>query len=67
MRTLVIGDIHGAYLPLMQALDRARISPLDTLIFLGDYVDGWSQSPGSNRISHQLKVIIQLYFFEGQP
>lgn len=23
----------------------ARISPLDTLIFLGDYVDGWSQSP----------------------
>ena len=44
MRTLVIGDIHGAYLPLMQALDRARISPLDTLIFLGDYVDGWSQS-----------------------
>ena len=45
MRTLVIGDIHGAYLPLMQALDRARISPLDTLIFLGDYVDGWSQSP----------------------
>lgn len=45
MRTLVIGDIHGAYLPLMQALDCARISPLDTLIFLGDYVDGWSQSP----------------------
>lgn len=45
MRTLVIGDIHGAYLPLMQALDRACISPLDTLIFLGDYVDGWSQSP----------------------
>lgn len=45
MRTLVIGDIHGAYLLLMQALDRARISPLDTLIFLGDYVDGWSQSP----------------------
>ncbi|MCB0374528.1 MAG: serine/threonine protein phosphatase [Sinomicrobium sp.] len=44
-RTLVIGDIHGAYKALQQALERAAVTPDDTLIFLGDYVDGWSQSP----------------------
>jgi serine/threonine protein phosphatase 1 len=43
-RTLVIGDIHGAYLALQQVLERAAINENDTLIFLGDYVDGWSQS-----------------------
>jgi serine/threonine protein phosphatase 1 len=43
-RTLVIGDIHGAYLALQQVLKRAEINENDTLIFLGDYVDGWSQS-----------------------
>lgn len=44
-RTLVIGDIHGGLRALHQVLERAAIQPLDTLIFLGDYVDGWSQSP----------------------
>lgn len=43
-RTLVIGDIHGAYKALQQALDRAGLRTGDTLIFLGDYVDGWSES-----------------------
>ncbi|MFD0863283.1 metallophosphoesterase family protein [Sungkyunkwania multivorans] len=45
MRTLVIGDIHGGLKALEQVLERAEIAPSDTLIFLGDYVDGWSQSP----------------------
>lgn len=44
MRTLVIGDIHGGYRALEQVLERAHVTPEDTLIFLGDYVDGWSQS-----------------------
>ncbi len=44
-RTLVIGDIHGALKALEQILERAEVSPNDTLIFLGDYVDGWGQSP----------------------
>lgn len=44
-RTLVIGDIHGGFRALQQVFLRAKISPLDTLIFLGDYVDGWSESP----------------------
>lgn len=45
MRTLVIGDIHGGLRALHQIFERANISRTDFLIFLGDYVDGWSQSP----------------------
>lgn len=45
MRTLVIGDIHGGLRALHQVLERAAVTPKDKLIFLGDYVDGWSQSP----------------------
>lgn len=45
MRTLVIGDIHGGLRALHQIIERANVNSNDTLIFLGDYVDGWSQSP----------------------
>ena len=44
MRTLVIGDIHGGYKALVQVLERAAVTSKDNLIFLGDYVDGWSGS-----------------------
>ena len=44
-RILVIGDIHGGLRGLHQILERATVSQEDTLIFLGDYVDGWSESP----------------------
>lgn len=44
-RTLVIGDIHGGLKAVVQVLERVKINSNDTLIFLGDYVDGWSQSP----------------------
>ncbi len=43
-RTFVIGDIHGALKALIQVLDKAKLTHDDTLIFLGDYVDGWSES-----------------------
>jgi len=43
-RTLVIGDIHGGLKGLKQVLKRANTNEEDTLIFLGDYVDGWSES-----------------------
>lgn len=43
-RTLVIGDIHGGLKGLIQLFERADISAEDKLIFLGDYVDGWSES-----------------------
>ena len=45
MRTLVIGDIHGGLHALHQIMERAAVTKKDNLIFLGDYVDGWSQSP----------------------
>ncbi|MEN2401975.1 metallophosphoesterase family protein [Flavobacterium sp. MC2016-06] len=45
MRTFVIGDIHGGLLALEQVMKKAEVTTQDTLIFLGDYVDGWSQSP----------------------
>jgi len=43
-RTFVIGDIHGALRALKQVLEKAAVTTEDTLIFLGDYVDGWSDS-----------------------
>ena len=43
-RTLVVGDIHGGLKALQQVLENASISKSDTIIFLGDYVDGWSES-----------------------
>lgn len=44
-RTLVIGDIHGGLKAVVQVLKKADVNTNDTLVFLGDYVDGWSQSP----------------------
>lgn len=44
-RTFAIGDIHGGYKALEQVLKRANLNTNDRLIFLGDYVDGWSESP----------------------
>lgn len=44
-RTLIIGDIHGSFRALEQVLQRCKATPQDHLIFLGDYVDGWSESP----------------------
>ncbi|SDQ44723.1 serine/threonine protein phosphatase 1 [Chryseobacterium soldanellicola] len=43
-RTLVIGDIHGGFKALQQVFERANVTENDQLIFLGDYVDGWSES-----------------------
>lgn len=44
MKTFVIGDIHGGLKALPQILKKAKVTTEDTLIFLGDYVDGWSES-----------------------
>ena len=43
-RTLVIGDIHGGYKALIEVLEIAKVTLKDRLIFLGDLVDGWSES-----------------------
>ncbi|WP_292008273.1 metallophosphoesterase [Chryseobacterium sp.] len=43
-RRLVLGDIHGGFKALKQIFERAEVTVDDQLIFLGDYVDGWSES-----------------------
>lgn len=43
-RTLVFGDMHGGLKALQQLIIKANITKDDQLIFLGDYVDGWSES-----------------------
>lgn len=53
-RTLVIGDIHGALKALKEILEKAKVKPEDQIIFLGDYVDGWSDS------AHTIDFLIDL-------
>lgn len=54
-RTLVIGDIHGGLKALEQVLERCEYDKTkDQLIFLGDYVDGWSES--SETINHLIDI-----------
>lgn len=45
MAQYVIGDIHGGARALEQLITRAPLKPGDRLIFLGDYLDGWSEGP----------------------
>ena len=44
MKKFVVGDIHGGKKALVQVLNKIKIDKNDILIFLGDYVDGWSES-----------------------
>ena len=64
-RTLVIGDIHGGLKALHQILERAKVTKEDTLIFLGDYVDGWSQSPQVLDFLMELKTTNNCIFIRG--
>jgi len=44
-RTLALGDVHGAHKALKQVLEKSSFDKEeDRLIFLGDIVDGWSES-----------------------
>ncbi|MFO8146782.1 MAG: metallophosphoesterase family protein [Bacteroidota bacterium] len=56
-RTIAIGDIHGGLKALVQLLDEINITPDDTLIFLGDYVDGWKDS--ANVVSYLIELAKQ--------
>ena len=54
-RTLSIGDIHGGLKALKQLLhDKVKVTSEDTIIFLGDYVDGWSDS--ANVVSYLIEL-----------
>jgi len=44
MRTFILGDVHGAHKALIQCLERSGFDKdTDTLVSLGDIVDGWSE------------------------
>lgn len=44
MSVYAIGDIHGGLRALTQVLNKVEVKNEDTLVFVGDYVDGWSES-----------------------
>jgi serine/threonine protein phosphatase 1 len=64
-RTLVIGDIHGGLRALQEVLEKAAVTTSDTLIFLGDYVDGWSQSAAVVEFVMQLSEQQPCVFIKG--
>lgn len=64
-RTLVIGDIHGGLKGMQQVIERAKITAVDTLIFLGDYVDGWSEAAPTIQFLIDLSKKQQCIFIKG--
>jgi len=44
MKKLVVGDIHGGHRALIQVIERVGPKNEDQFIFVGDYVDGWSEN-----------------------
>lgn len=44
MKTVVIGDIHGGLRGLKQVISKANLPSNTRYIFVGDYVDGWSDA-----------------------
>lgn len=63
MKTFVMGDIHGAFKALRQCLNRSKFNyDNDRLICVGDYVDGWSESP---EVVEELLKIKHLFPLKG--
>ncbi|WP_047550744.1 metallophosphoesterase family protein [Psychroserpens sp. Hel_I_66] len=65
MRTFAIGDIHGGLKALKQLLEKLQITKEDKLIFLGDYVDGWSESAQVIKYLIELSKTINCVFIKG--
>lgn len=65
MRTFAIGDIHGGLKGLIQVLNQLQITEKDQLIFMGDYVDGWSESAQVIDFLIELSSKINCIFIKG--
>lgn len=65
MKTLVIGDIHGGLKGLKAVLDKVIPEPEDFLIFLGDYVDGWSDAANTLDFLIGLQKPHKCFFIRG--
>ena len=64
-KTYVVGDLHGGLLGLQQVLEKAPVQPEDTLVFLGDYVDGWSDSTATIEFLMQFQKEQKCIFIRG--
>lgn len=64
-RTLVIGDIHSGLRALEDLLTRAKVTPKDTLIFLGDYIDAWSDAVATIDFLLELRTTQNCIFLRG--
>ncbi|QOD60387.1 serine/threonine protein phosphatase [Polaribacter haliotis] len=65
MRTFAIGDIHGGLKALLQVLNKIEVTEKDNLIFVGDYVDGWSESAQVIEFLINLSEKINCIFIKG--
>ncbi len=65
MRTLVIGDIHSGIRALEQLIIKAKVNSNNHLIFLGDYVDGWSTAVETIEFLIALKRKFNCTFIRG--
>jgi len=65
MRTIAIGDIHGGLRALVQVLNKVAVKDKDTLIFMGDYVDGWSEAAQVIQFLKELSEKINCVFIKG--
>ena len=65
MRVFAIGDIHGGLKALIQLLNKLKVTEQDTLIFLGDYVDGWGEAAETVQFLINLSKKIHCIFIKG--
>ena len=64
-RIIVVGDIHGGLKALLQVLNKVEVRDEDTLIFVGDYIDGWSESAQVIHFLMELSQTINCIFIKG--
>ncbi|MAD96115.1 MAG: serine/threonine protein phosphatase [Flavobacteriaceae bacterium] len=65
MKTYAIGDIHGGLKALVQVLNKLELQDGDRLIFMGDYVDGWSESAQAIQFLIELSETFDCIFIKG--
>lgn len=53
-RIIAVGDIHGCSLALAALIQAIGSTPLDTLVFLGDYID---RGPDSRGVIEQIMAL----------
>jgi len=65
MRQLVVGDIHGGFRALKEVMKLVKPKEDDTFIFVGDYVDGWSENAETVRYLLQFSAEYTCIFIRG--